>query len=154
MLTADALPAVVLEAKVGFLRDRLVVEGIEYPLRRERGGWISIPGDGKKGGGRVRYDGLRDRILVQGPHGNVEIQFRWRHTNFGWRGRRYRLGPMVWGHVMITEGDQPVATGRLTMSGVRLGYVAPELQPIARELVVGLAHRAVTIWMAVTAASH
>ncbi len=59
---------------------------------------------------------------------------------------------MVWGHVMIMGRERPVATGRLTLSGVRLGYVAPELEPIARELAVGLAYRAVAIWLAASAA--
>ncbi len=146
----------VLEAKLGFLRDRLFVEGKEVPLRRESGGWTYVPGDAPGEGGRVRYDGLRDRIRVESPHGNVDIRFRWRQTSFLWRGRRYRLGPMVWGHVTVFEGDRPAATGRLTLSGIRLGYVSPELEPIARELVIGLARRVMTIWMAssVAGASH
>ncbi len=111
-----------------------------------------MPGDAVAGGGRVRYDGLRDRIRVESPHGSLDIQFRWRHTTFSWRGRRYRLGPMVWGHVSVMEGERPAATGRLTLSGIRLGYVSPELAPIAGELAVGLARRALTIWMAATVA--
>ena len=143
---------VVLEARLGILRDRLFVEAQEVPLRRGSGGWTYVPGDARAGGGRVRYDALRDRIRLEGPHGNVTIQFRWRHTTFAWRGRTYRLGPLVWGHVMVMEGERPAATGRLTLSGVRLGYVSPEIEPIARELVVGLARRAMTIWMAATVA--
>ena len=143
MSPADARLRVVIEAKVGLRKDRLSVDGKEVPLHRERGGWTSVPGSRDSGGGRVRYDAIRDRIVLEGSHGRVDIQFRWRHTTFVWRGRNYRLGPMVWGHVMVTEGERPVATGRLTLSGVRLGYVAPELEPIARELVVGLAYRCI-----------
>jgi hypothetical protein len=142
---------VAIEATVGFLTDRLVVDGVEHSLRRERGGWIPVPIDAEGGGGRVRYDGLRDRVIVESPHGRVDIQFRFRRTTFTWSGRQYGVGPMVWGHLMITEGERPAATGRLTLSGVRIGYVAPELRPIASELAVGLAHRAVTIYMAASA---
>ncbi len=140
----------VLEARLGLLHDRLVVDGQEVPLRRERGGWTSIPGDASRRGGRVRYDAVRDRIRIESPQGTVDIRFHWRHTTFAWQRRRYRVGAMLWGHVAITEGERPAATGRLTTSGVRLGYVSPELLPIARELVVGLSRRAIVIWMAAT----
>lgn len=143
-MSATVAPAgVVLEAKVGILKDRLLVDGTEVPLRRERGGWTRVLGPRGSGGGRVRYDVLRDRIRVEVRRITVDIQFRLRRTTFDWQGRRYRLGPMVLGHVMVTEGDRPAATGRLTLSGARLGYVCAELEPIARELVVGFAYRGV-----------
>ncbi len=152
MLPAHVFPVVTLEAKVGILRDRLVVEGVEYPLRREGAGWVTIPSIGAHSGGRVRYEALRDRIRIETPAGNVLVPFHWRHTSFAYGGRRYRPGPMAWGHVMVSRDDRPVITGRLTLSGVRLGFVAPELEPIAAELAVGLAYRAVTIWVAASAA--
>ncbi len=152
MPSALAAVPVALEAKVGILRDRLVVEGVEYPLRREGNGWITVPSIGHESGGRVRYEALRDRIRIETPAANVLVPFHWRHTNFAYRGRRYRLGPMVWGHVMVAEAERPVVTGRVTMSGVRLGYVAPELEPIAQELAIGLAYRAITIWLAASTA--
>ncbi len=145
-----------LEAKIGILRDRLVVEGTEYPLRREGGGWITVPDIGSRHGGRVRYEALRDRIRIEGPTGSATIPFHWRHTTFTFHGRTYRVGPMAWGHVMVSREERPMVTGRVTLSGVRLGYVAPELEPIARELAVGLAYRAITIWLATgtAAAAH
>ncbi len=143
--------AVALEAKIGILRDRLVVEGVEYPLRREGGGWIAVPAVGGRPGGRVRYEALKDQIRIEGPAGLTRIPFRWRRTTFSFGGHTYRLGPMVWGHVMVSAGERPVATGRVTMHGVRLGYVAPELQAIADELAVGLAYRAVTMWLVASA---
>ena len=152
MPRAVAASSVPLEAKIGILRDRLVVEGEEYPLRREGDGWITVPRIGSRPGGRVRYEALRDRIRVEGPAGSTVVPFHLRHTTFTFRGRTYRFGPMAWGHVMVSRGDQPVLTGRLTMSGVRLGFVAPELGPIADELAVGLAYRAVTIWLLASAA--
>ncbi len=137
-----------LEARIGILRDRLVVEGAEYPVRREGGGWVSVPSADSASRGRVRYDALRDRIRIDSPGGSAVIPFRWRGTTFTFGGRRYRVGPMTWGHVMVSRDDRPVATGRVTAMGVRLGYVAPEIEPIARELTVGLAFRAIALWLA------
>ncbi len=156
MPPALAGASVTLEAKVGILRDRLVVEGVEYPLRREGGGWITVPAVGVRSGGRVRYDGLRDRIRIESAAGTVSVPFHWRHTTFAFSGHTYRVGPMAWGHVMVSRAERPVLTGRVTMSGVRLGYVAPELGPIASELAVGLAYRAISIWLAAgtAAAAH
>ena len=141
------------EARIGILRDRLVVEGVEYPIRHEGGGWVSIPSVGSRAGGRVRYDALRDRIRIEGPQGSTSVSFHWRHTTFEFRGHRYEVGPMAWGHVMISRDDRPMMTGRLTLSGVRLGYVAPEVEPIASELAVGLSFRAIAFWIAMGTAS-
>lgn len=150
MPLARAAAPVALEAKIGILRDRLVVEGVEVPLRREGRGWIRVPPVGSQPGGRVRYEAPRDRIRIEAPAGSALVPFRLRRTSFSFRGRTYRVGPMVWGHVMVSQEDRPVITGRLTMTGVRLGYVAPELASIAPELVVGLAYRAVALWIAGT----
>lgn len=139
-----------LEVRIGILKDRLVVEGVECPLRREGGGWVSVPSFGPHPGGRVRYDALRDRIHIDSAAGSAVVPFRWRATTFTFGGQRYRVGPMAWGHIMVSRGDRPVATGRVTLSGVRLGYVAPELDPIAGELAVGLAFRAVALWIAMS----
>ncbi len=137
-----------LEARIGILRDRLVVEGVEYPVRRDGGGWVSVPSLSSVPAGRVRYDALRDRIRIESPSGVTVVPFRWRGTNFTYGGQRYRIGPMAWGHVMVSRGERPVATGRVTMHGVRLGFIAPELNPIAKELTIGLAFRAVAMWLA------
>ncbi len=139
-----------LEAKIGILRDRLVVEGVEYPLRREGGGWITVPAVGPCPAGRVRYEALRDRIRIEGAFGSALVPFRWRRTRFTFGGRTYHVGPMAWGHVMVSRDERPVITGRVTLQGVRLGFVAPELRPIADELAVGLAYRAIAIWIAST----
>ncbi len=156
MPPAAAAEAVPLEVKIGIRKDRLVVEGAEHPLRREGGGWITVPTIGPRPSGRVRYDALRDRIRIEASSGSTMIPFHWRHTTFAFGGRTYRVGPLAWGHVMVSRDERPVLTGRVTLSGVRLGYVAPELEPIAPELAVGLAYRAITIWLAAgtAAAAH
>lgn len=137
-----------LEARIGILKDRLVVEGVEYPIRREGGGWVSVPSVGSRPSGRVRYDAFRDRIRIESSAGTTVVPFRWRGTDFMLGGRRYRIGPMAWGHVMVSRGERTVATGRVTVHGVRLGFIAPELDPIANQLAVGLAFRAIAIWLA------
>ena len=137
-----------LEARIGILKDRLVVEGVEYPIRREGGGWVSVPSPGSVPSGRVRYDALHDRLRIESPAGAADVPFRWRGTTFTFGGQRYRIGPMAWGHVMVSRGDRPMVTGRVTVHGVRLGFVAPELNPIAKELAIGLAFRAIAMWLA------
>ncbi len=137
-----------LEAKVGILKDRIAVGSSEYVLGRD-GGWVTLPKMGVFPGGRVRYDALRDRIHIEGAGGPLEIRFRWRHTQFTWKGRQYVVGPLAWGHVMVSREERPLATGRVTLNGVRLGYVAPELEPIAPPLAIGLAYRAITFWLTV-----
>lgn len=146
----------VLEANVGILRDRLVVEGVEFPLRREGRGWVSVPAIGRRPGGRVCYEARHDRLRIEGAGGSTLIPFRWKRTQFSFGGQDYRVGPMAWGHIMISQAERPVVTGRLTLHGVRLGFVAPELDPIAHELAVGLAYRAVALWLMSSAgrASH
>lgn len=143
---------VTLEARIGIFRDRLVQDGVEIPVRRERGGWVYVPSLAGQPGGRIRYDHLHDRIRIESAAGSVTIPFRWRHTLFSFAGRQYRVGPMAWGHVMVSQGERPVVTGRLTPTGVRLGYVAPDLAPIANELAMGFACRAVALWLLATTA--
>lgn len=143
---------VTLEARIGIFRDRLVRDGVECPVRRERGGWISVPSLGGQPGGRIRYDHIHDRIRIESSAGSVTIPFRWRQTRFSFAGRRYHVGPMAWGHIMVSQDDRPVVTGRLTLTGVRLGYVAPDLAPIANELAMGFACRAVALWLLATTA--
>ncbi len=140
----------VIEARLGLFRDRILVDGEDAPLRRERGGWTSVPGDASRARGRVRYDGLRDRIRIEHPQGSVDLRFIGSRTTFAWQRRRYHVTSNPGGHIAITEGERPAATGRFTASGMRLGYVSPELAPIARELVIGLSRRALAVWVAAT----
>ncbi|HKZ90122.1 MAG TPA: hypothetical protein VJ300_07695 [Thermoplasmata archaeon] len=141
----------VLEARIGLLRDTVLDRGIPIAVRRESGGWRSLPLPGGSEVGRVLYDGLRDRISVVTIDGTLDIRFRWRRTSFEWRGRRYAVGRMLWGHFTITEGTRIVASGTPTMSGVRLDDVMADLEPIARALVLALALRVVAFGVAVAA---
>ena len=49
--------------------------------------------------------------------------------------------PVGRGVVVIMCNDKPVAKGRLTITGVRLDFVDPELEPISAEIALGLALR-------------
>ena len=132
------------ESKIGLLHDRVFVDEEEYEVLRGRRGWRVII-DTRAAAGRVRYDSLRDRLSIESPLGPLEIRFRWRGTTFGWRGRTYRVGSMVWNRLTIFEGDRPVLDGKMTWSGVRFETIDPEFREIARELAVGLGLRAMAI---------
>jgi len=139
---------VIVESKLGILRDRVLVGGREFAVQRGRHGWRYIPG-ARDRIGRVLYDGWRDRLTIQSPNGSVEIRFRWRHTTFSWRGRVYRVGSMLGNRVTLFLGDQPAAVGKITWGGVRFEMMDPELSDIERELAVGFGLRAQAIAMAV-----
>lgn len=48
---------------------------------------------------------------------------------------------MDFGNISIKEGGRPAVRGHTTVSGVRLLVVAPDLEPLERELAFGLALR-------------
>src|SRR2546426_882479 len=101
------------------LRDRVIVDEREYQVLRGRRGWRAIV-DPRGPAGRVRYDGLRDRISIDSVHGVLEIRFRWRHTTFAWRGRMYRVGSMAWNRFTIWDGDRPALEGKIDRKSTRL----------------------------------
>src|SRR5207245_11501463 len=84
---------VIVESRLGILRDRVLVGGREIAVRRGRHGWRLVIG-ARGGVGRVQYDGSRDRLTIQSPAGSLELRFRWRNTPFSWRTRIYRVGSM------------------------------------------------------------
>src|SRR2546422_1816885 len=85
---------VIVESKLGILRDRVLVGGREIAVRRGRHGWRLVPGAGG-GGGRVQYDGWRDPLTIQSPSGSLENRFSWRHTMFPWRRHIHRVRSML-----------------------------------------------------------
>jgi hypothetical protein len=58
--------------------------------------------------------------------------------------------PLGRGPVVILSGDQIVTRGHLSVVGIRLDFVAPELEPIAAELALGLALRGQVYLMALS----
>src|SRR2546422_5711612 len=110
---------VIVESKLGILRDRVLVGGREIAVHRGRHGWRLVAG-ARGGLGRVQYDGWRDRLTIQSPSGSLEIRFRWRNTMFPWRGGVYRLGSLLGNRGIPLRGGEPRA-GRKSHSGrVRL----------------------------------
>ena len=141
---------VIVESKLGILRDRVLVGGREIAVRRGRHGWRLVAGAGG-GVGRVQYDGWRDRLTIQSLYGSVEIRFRWRNTTFPWRGRIYRVGSMLGNRVTVFRGTEPVAVGKITWGGVRFELMDPEFHEIERELALGFGLRAQAIAVAAIA---
>ena len=128
------------EARFGLLHDRVFADGTEYEVRRGRHGFhLIVDPDGAAG--RVHYDGWRDRLSIDSPHGSLEIRFRWRHTTFPWRGRVYRVGSTLGSRVRVFEGDRRVLEGKETWSGIRFDVISPEFRDIAREIAVGFGLR-------------
>ncbi len=144
---------VMVESKLGILRDRVLVGGREIAVRRGRHGWRLVVG-ARGGVGRVQYDGWRDRLMIRSPYGSVEIRFRWRHTTFPWRGHIYREGSMLGNRVTIFRGGEPIAVGKITWGGVRFEMMDPEFQDIEAELALGFGLRAQAIAVAVIAGVH
>jgi len=141
---------VIVESKLGILRDRVLVGGREIAVRRGRHGWRLVAGAGG-GVGRVQYDGWRDRLTIQSPHGSVEIRFRWRHTTFPWRGHIYRVGSMLGNRVTLFRGTEPAAVGKITWGGVRVEMMDADFHDIERELALGFGLRAQAIAVAAIA---
>ncbi len=141
---------VIVESKLGILRDRVLVGGREIAVRRGRHGWRLVAG-AHGGVGRVQYDGWRDRLTIQSLYGCVEIRFRWRNTTFPWRGNIYRVGSMLGNRVTVFRGTEPVVGGKITWGGVRFEMMDPEFHDIERELAVGFGLRAQAIAVAVIA---
>jgi hypothetical protein len=131
---------VTVDARLGLLRDRVIVGAAEFQVLRGRGGWREVVDSA--GPGRVRYDGWRDRILIESPAGSLYIPFRWRNTLFTWQGRTYRIGSGFWSRVRIFDGEREVAGGKVTLGGFRFEFVVPEFHAIERELAIGIGLRA------------
>ena len=111
------------EARFGLLHDRVFADGTEYEVRRGRHGFhLIVDPDGAAG--RVHYDGWRDRLSIDSPHGSLEIRFRWRHTTFPWRGRVYRVGSTLGSRVRVFEGERRVLEGKETWSGIRFDVIS------------------------------
>ena len=131
------------EVKIGWFRHRVIADGVEYPVVKGRGGWLSVA-DSRGGATRVRYDALRDRIQIEGPDGSLEIHIRsLRDTTFEWRGHAYRIASKLFGKMTIYEDERDAAVGKVASSGRWVFEVSsPTLRSIERELVLGLALRA------------
>src|SRR2546430_6072439 len=128
---------VIVESKVGLLRERVLVGGREVAVHRGRHGWRLVAG-ARGGLGRVQYDGWRDRLTIQSPSGSLEIRFRWRNTMFPWRGGVYRVGSMLCNRVTPFRGGGPGGGGQITWGGGPFGVVGPGVPDISTGAAVGI----------------
>src|SRR2546422_10165020 len=117
---------VIVESKLGILRDRVLVGGREIAVHRGRHGWRLVAG-ARGGLGRVQYDGWRDRLTIQSPSGSLEIRFRGRNTMFPWRGRVYRGGSMLGNRVTPFRGGGTGAGGKTPRGGGPVEIRGPEV---------------------------
>jgi len=135
---------VAIVAKTGiFGGGKVRTEDAVCKVRPAGEGWYSIPGRTSGDSGRVRYHGARDILEIERPGVSLTIQFRseMEKTTFELDRIAYDVATMDFGRVSIQERGRSVVEGRVTPGGVRLDSVAPELQPIERELAFGLALR-------------
>src|SRR2546427_10052260 len=118
------IETVIVESKLGILRDRVLVGGREIAVHRGRHGWRLVA-VARGGVGRVQYDGWRDRLPIPSPSGSLEIRFRWRNTTFPWRGRIYHRGAMLGNRGAVFRGRETVPVGQITRGGGPVGVIDP-----------------------------
>jgi hypothetical protein len=140
---------VVVVAKVGIRETKGKVrtpEGI-FDVGRPRDGWFTVGAPSGQDPGRVRYTDERDLLEIERSDVSVSIHFKGEleHTTFELHGHTYEVGTMDFGNILIKEGDHPAVRGHGTVSGIRLLAVAPDFEPLERELAFGLALRAADI---------
>src|SRR3989441_3955083 len=70
---------VIVESKLGILRDRVLVGGREIAVRRVRHGWRLVVG-ARGGVGRVQDDGWWGPLTIQSPFRSLAIRFPRRNT--------------------------------------------------------------------------
>ncbi len=143
MPAVELRPPVAVVAKLGVLEDHHKVktdEGSFDVVPSEAGGYIVGAPSGQEPG-LVSYETEQHVLDIRRPEVRVVIRFRpqTERTTFTLDEHVYDVGTMDFGNVDISERGRPVVRGYTTMSGVRLVSVAPELQPIERELAFGLA---------------
>lgn len=132
-------------AKIGLFehRGKVRTEAGVFEVVRTEDDWYSVGGPAAEGSGHVRYDEDRQIIHIERPGVTLTIDFdpEPKRTIFQFQGHVYEVGSMDWGEISIKEGSRPVVRGHVTISGVRLVLVAPELLSVERELAFGLALR-------------
>ena len=132
-------------AKIGVLEHGGKVrtkDGV-FAVHRGPDGSYAVSGPAGEPAGRVRYDDERETLTIERPGFALSIRFRpeLEHTRFELAGHTYEVATMDFGNISIKEDARAVVQGHVTVSGVRLLTVAPELVPVERELAFGLALR-------------
>jgi len=132
----------VVTVKRGLVRaGRILIDGTNIRVRRDRQGSYVIPAFGSQGLAHVQYFFMRDRLVLKTARGEVEITFGRNLATFEFDARTYQIESMSKGDIIVRERDRIVIEGRVTVSGVRLQKVSTDLEPIQIEFAFGLALR-------------
>ncbi len=115
------------------------VDHVETKVTREKDGTYAVDAPDVWDRARMRYHKFEDRFTIELGADTVEVSFHEGEGTFTWKERTYRIGSLVGGQVRIDQAGRPVARGFVTVSGVHLDPVEPELLPLIRALAFGLA---------------
>ena len=118
---------------------RIRVDYVETEVRREDAGVYAVDAPDVWDRARMHYDHFEDHFRIELEHETVELSFHHGEADFTWKDRPYHIASLVGGEVRIDQEGRPVATGVVTVSGLHLETVEPELLPLIRPLAWGLA---------------
>lgn len=88
---------------------------------------------------RMHYARFEDHFRIELDQETYEVSFHGGEADFTWKERTYHIASMVGGEVHIDQVGRSVATGVVTVEGLDLPTVEPELFPLFRALAWGLA---------------
>ena len=120
---------------------KIWVDRVESAVRRDKDGGYAVGAPDVWDRARMDYDALGDRFVIELDEETIEVPFHEGEARFIWKDRAYHIASMVFGEVHIDQDGRAVATGFVTVTGVRLETVEPELLPLIRPLAWGLALR-------------
>ncbi len=118
---------------------RIRVDHVETEVRREDVGIYVVDAPDVWDRAKMRYDRFEDHFRVDLEQETVDVAFHQGEARFTWKDRPYHIASLVGGEVRIDQEGRPVATGVVTVSGLDLEPVEPELLPLIRPLAWGLA---------------
>ncbi len=124
---------------------RIWVDRAESAVRKAEDGGYAVDAPDAWDRAWARYDSIGDRILIDLDEESVEVRFHEGQAHFTWKERPYHIASMISGVVHIDQSGRPVVDGQVTVSGVHLKTVEPELLPLIRPLAWGLALRSEAI---------
>ena len=120
---------------------RIRVDGVRTKVLRDTGGWYVVEGVHAGETARVLYRAMQDLLLICWPDTTLRVAFHRGEGRFERDGRGYRIASMIDGLIRVDQEGRMVAEGHVTVAGVHLETVAPELLPLIRPLAWGLALR-------------
>ncbi len=120
---------------------RIWVDYVETKVRRDPDGGYGVDAPDVWDRARVDYDIAADWIRIERDEETIDVPFHDGEADFTWRESPYHIASMVFGEIHVAQGGRPVVRGFVTVSGVHLDPVEPELLPVIRPLAWGLTLR-------------